>query len=188
MLSIGLFIRRKRFFLWAIAVMAIALRCTNAQTANGLSSDAIVDHLNAVIDWYRQVSSRVPTASLPSDAVYQMNAQTMSVEVVQLAFQSAQVEAALLPAAGPASGASAGTPSALAKLESDTNARITALEAEIPDLTQQIASAPKAKRQPLIAQKDNAEGELELRKAMRASDRVGMGRSGSASIGVNAWR
>jgi small-conductance mechanosensitive channel len=168
MLSIGLFIRRKRsFFLWAIAVLAIALRCTNAQTTNGLSSDAIVDHLNAVIDWYRQVSSRVPTAGLPSDAVYQMNAQNMSAEVVQLAFQSAQAEAALVPAAGPASGAGAGAPSALAKLESDTNARITTLEAEIPDLTQQIASAPKAKRQPLMAQKDNAEGELELRKAMR---------------------
>jgi small-conductance mechanosensitive channel len=132
-----------------------------------LSSDAIVDHLNAVIDWYRQVSSRVPTAGLPSDAVYQMNAQNMSVEVVQLAFQSAQAEAALVPAAGPAGGAGASAPSALAKLESDTNARITTLEAEIPDLTQQIASAPKAKRQPLIAQKDNAEGELELRKAMR---------------------
>jgi small-conductance mechanosensitive channel len=96
-----------------------------------------------------------------------MNAQNMSVEVVQLAFQSAQAEAALVPAAGPAGGAGASAPSALAKLESDTNARITTLEAEIPDLTQQIASAPKAKRQPLIAQKDNAEGELELRKAMR---------------------
>lgn len=168
MLSIGLFIRRKRsFFLWAIALLAITLRCSNAQTANGLISDAIVDHLNAVIDWYRQVSSRVPTAGLPSDAVYQMNAQNMSVEVVQLAFQSAQAEAALVPAAGPAGGAGASAPSALAKLESDTNARITTLEAEIPDLTQQIASAPKAKRQPLIAQKDNAEGELELRKAMR---------------------
>jgi small-conductance mechanosensitive channel len=167
MLSIGLFIRRKRaFFLWAVALLAIALPCTKAQTANGLSSDAIVDHLNAVIDWYRQVSSRVPPASLPSDAVYQMNAQTMSVEVVQLAFQSAQAEAALLPAAGPASGAGAGAPSALAKLESDTNARITALEAEIPDLNQQIASASRAKRQPLLAQKDSVEGELELRKAM----------------------
>jgi small-conductance mechanosensitive channel len=168
MLSIGLFIRHKRsFLLWAIALLAITLRCSNAQTANGLSSDAIVDHLNAVIDWYRQVSSRVPTAGLPSDAVYQMNAQNMSVEVVQLAFQSAQAEAALVPAAGPAGGAGAGAPSALAKLESDTDARITTLEAEIPDLTQQIASAPKAKRQPLIAQRDNAEGELELRKAMR---------------------
>jgi hypothetical protein len=54
-----------------------------------------------------------------------MNAQNMSVEVVQLAFQSAQAEAALVPAAGPAGGAGASAPSALAKLESDTNARIT---------------------------------------------------------------
>src|SRR5580658_3982088 len=126
MLSIGLFIRHKRsFLLWAVALLAIALPCTNAQTGNGLRSDAIVDHLNAVIDWYRQVLSRVPSAGLPSDSVYQLNAQNMSVEVVQLAFQSAQAEAALLPAAGPASGAAASAPSALAKLESDTNARIT---------------------------------------------------------------
>jgi small-conductance mechanosensitive channel len=167
MLSIGLFIRRKRtFFVWAVALLAIALPCTKAQTANGLSGDAIVDHLNAAIDWYRQVTTRVPTAGLPSDAVYQLNAQNISVEVVQLAFQSAQAEAALIPAAGPASNAGTTAPSALAKLESDTDARITALEAEIPDLTQQIASAPKAKRQPLIAQRDNAEGELELRKTM----------------------
>ena len=168
MLSIGLFIRRKRsFFLWAVAVLAIALPCTRAQTANGLSSDAIVDHLNAVIDWYRQVLSRVPSAGLPSDAVYQLNAQTMSVEVVQLAFQSAQAEAALLSAASPAGSAGASAPSALAKLESDTNARITALEAQIADLNQQVASAPRAKRQQLLAQRDSAEGELDLRKAMR---------------------
>jgi len=168
MLSIGLFIRHKRFFfLWAIVLLAITLRHTKAQTANGLSSDAIVDHLNAVIDWYRQVSSRVPAAGLPSDAVYQFNAQTMSVEVVQLAFQSAQTEAALLPAASPAKGAGSSAPSALAKLESDTNARITALEAQIADLSQQIASAPRAKRQPLLAQRDSAEGELDLRKTMR---------------------
>ena len=132
MLSIGLFIRHKRvFFLWAIVLLANTLRHTNAQTANGLSSDAIVDHLNAVIDWYRQVSSRVPAAGLPSDAVYQFNAQTMSVEAVQLAFQSAQTEAALLPAASPAKGAGSSAPSALAKLESDTNARITALEERV---------------------------------------------------------
>jgi small-conductance mechanosensitive channel len=169
MLSIGLFIRRKRtFILWAVALLATALPSVKAQTASGLSGDAIVDHLNAAIDWYRQVSTRVPTAGLPSDAVYQLNAQSMSVEVVRLAFQSAQAEAALIPAAGPAaSNAGGSAPSALAKLESDTNTRIAALEAQIPDLTQQIASAPRAKRQALIAQKENAEGELELRKTMR---------------------
>jgi small-conductance mechanosensitive channel len=167
MLSIGLFIRHKRsFFLWAIVLLAITLRHTNAQTANGLSSDAIVDHLNAVIDWYRQVSGQVPVAGLPSDAVYQFNAQTMSVEVVKLAFQSAQTEAALLPAS-PANGAGSSAPSALAKLESDTDARIAALETQIADLNQQIASAPRVKRQQLVAQRANAEGELDLRKAMR---------------------
>ncbi len=112
--------------------------------------------------------TRVPLAGLPSDAVYQLNAQTMSVEVVQLAFQSAQAEAALVPAAGPAGGAGASAPSQqnLAKMQSDVNARISALEAQISDLNQQIAQAPKAKRQPLMAQKESAQGELDLRTAM----------------------
>ena len=124
-----------------------------------MSSDAILDHLNAVIDWYRQVLTRVPTAGLPSDAVYQLNAQNMSVEVVQLAFQSAQAEAALLPAASPASGAGPAHLSA-GEARERHNARITALEAQIADLNQQIASAPKAKRQQLIAQKDSARGRV----------------------------
>ena len=52
-------------------------------------------------------------------------------------------------------------------MQSDVNARITALEAQISDLNQQIARAPKAKRQQLMAQKESAQGELDLRKAMQ---------------------
>jgi small-conductance mechanosensitive channel len=166
MALIGLLHRHKRpRMVWGIALLAIALPSTHAQ--NGLNSDAILDHLNAVIDWYRHGLSQLPAPGVPSDSVYQQNAQTMLGDVVRLAFQSAQAEAALVPATGAASGAQASTPSALAKLESDTNARITALQAELGDLNQQIASASKAKRQPLIAQKESAEGELELRNAMR---------------------
>ena len=72
-----------------------------------MRGDAILDHLNAVIDWYRHAMTRVQTVGLPSDAMYQFNAQSMAAEVAQLAFQSAQAEAALLPAASPASGGSA---------------------------------------------------------------------------------
>jgi hypothetical protein len=47
-----------------------ALPSLVAQTSPGLRSDAILDHLNAVINWYRGATSRVPTVGLPSDAVY----------------------------------------------------------------------------------------------------------------------
>src|ERR1700723_2803877 len=118
MLSIGknIFIRRKQpFLLFTISLLATAsasLCSLVAQTPQGLRSDAFLDHLNAVTDWYRNTTTRVPTVGLPSDAVYQFNAQNMATEVVQLAFQSAQAEAPLLPAASPATTSVAGaTPS-----------------------------------------------------------------------------
>ena len=71
------------------------------RTRETLRGDAILDHLNAVIDWYRHAMTRVQTVGLPSDAMYQFNAQSMAAEVAKLAFQSAQAEAALIPAASP---------------------------------------------------------------------------------------
>jgi small-conductance mechanosensitive channel len=172
----NIFIRRKQpFLLFAIALLAAvsaSLPSLVAQTQEGLRSDAILDHLNAVIDWYRNTLTRVPTVGLPSDAVYQFNAQNMATEVVQLAFQSAQAEAPLLPAAAPASAPGTGTgtttsPQSLAKMQSDVKARISVLEAQISDLNLQIAKAPKAKREQLIAQRESEQGELDLRKATR---------------------
>jgi small-conductance mechanosensitive channel len=158
---------------WNIAVLiavGVALPSLVAQTPPGLRSDAILDHLNTVINWYRGATSRVPTVGLPSDAVYQMNAQNLASQAVQLAFQSAEAEAALIPASNPAGAqntAGASSQQNLAKMLSDVNARISALQAQISDLDQQIARAPKARRQQLLTQKESAQGELELRNATR---------------------
>jgi small-conductance mechanosensitive channel len=141
-----------------------------AQAVAELHGDAVLDHLNAVIDWYRHALTRVQTVGLPSDAMYQFNAQSMASEAAQLAFQSAQAEALLIPAAKAASEGSAdGTSSQqnIAKLQSDVEARINVLKAQISVLDQQIPGARKAKLQDLMAQKDRAQGELELRNAIR---------------------
>ena len=162
-------IHKQPLFMLAIALVAAAgavLPRVMAQTPEGLRGDAILDHLNTVIDWYRQAMTRVPTVGLPSDAMYQSNAQNMAIEVARLAFQSAQAEAALIPAASPASAPGAtSTQQSLAKRESDVKARISVLEAQIKDLNQQIARAPKSKLQQLTAQRESAQGELDLRNA-----------------------
>jgi small-conductance mechanosensitive channel len=179
MLSIGkrksrknIFIGRKQLWLlFTVATLSAAsasLPSLVAQTPEGLHSNAILDHLNAIIDWYRNTLTRVPTVGLPSDAVYQFNAQNMAFEALQLAFQSAQAEAPLIPVASAANAPGAGTASSqqsLAKMQSDVKARISVLEAQISDLNQQIAKAPKATRQQLTAQRESAQGELDLRKA-----------------------
>jgi small-conductance mechanosensitive channel len=168
----NIFVRRKQLMLpFAVALLAalsLSLPSLVAQTPDGLRSDAVLDHLNAVIDWYRNTLTRVPTVGLPSDAVYQFNAQNMALEVIQLAFQSAQAEAPLLPAASPANApgpSTATSQQSLAKMQSDVKARISTLEGQISDLNLQIAKAPKATRQQLTAQRESAQGELDLRKA-----------------------
>jgi TolA-binding protein len=92
----------------------------------------------------------------------------MAAEVAKLAFQSAKAEAALIPAATPSSGGNASSSQQnLAKLQSDVNARISTLEAQISTLNQQISGARKAQLQDLMAQKERAQGELDLNKAMQ---------------------
>jgi small-conductance mechanosensitive channel len=147
---------------------AMGLRTVTAQSPDGLRGDAILDHLNAVIDWYRHAMTRVQTVGLPSDEMYQFNAQSMAAEVAKLAFQSAQAESALIPAATSSSSnnASSSQPN-LAKLQSDVNARISTLEAQISTLNQQISGARKGQLQDLTAQKERAQGELDLNKAMQ---------------------
>jgi small-conductance mechanosensitive channel len=146
----------------------MGLRTVRAQSSNGLHGDAILDHLNAVIDWYRHAMTRVQTVGLPSDEMYQFNAQSMASQVAKLAFQSAQAETTLIPAASPSSSgnASSSQPN-LAKLQSDVNARISTLESQISTLNQQISGARKAQLQDLMAQKERAQGELDLNKAMQ---------------------
>jgi small-conductance mechanosensitive channel len=155
-------------FLSAALLAAVGLRTVNAQNSGTLRGDAILDHLNAVIDWYRHAMTRVQTVGLPSDAMYQYNAQSMAAEVAKLAFQSAQAEAALIPAATPPSGGNANSSQPnLAKLQSDVTARISVLEAQISTLNQQISGARKAQLPDLTAQKERAQGELDLNKAMQ---------------------
>jgi small-conductance mechanosensitive channel len=147
---------------------AVGLPIVTAQNSGTLRGDAILDHLNAVVDWYRHAMTRVQTVGLPSDAMYQFNAESMAAEVAKLAFQSAQAEAALIPAATPPSGNNASSSQQnLAKLQSDVNGRISTLEAQISTLNQQISGARKAQLQDLMAQKERAQGELDLNKAMQ---------------------
>src|ERR1700735_3199176 len=68
------------------------------QNATQLDRDAVLGHLNAVISWYRDATSKIQTGGLPSDEIYQDNAQSLAAEAVRLAFESARAEAKLISA------------------------------------------------------------------------------------------
>jgi len=106
--------RIRRWYLKVLFAVVVFLgavglppRCQE-QPVTQLDRDALLGHLGAVIIWYRDVTTKVQPTGLPSDAIYQDNAQTLGAQVVRLAFQSAHAEADLVPASAKAAPAKPG--------------------------------------------------------------------------------
>jgi small-conductance mechanosensitive channel len=165
--------RRRRAVVPILALLAIGMTAAMAQTTDHLDRDALLNHLNAAISWYRDATSKLQTVGLPSDAIYQDNAQNLAAEAVRLAFESARAEAKLISAADKSAGTNeAQSPAGAAQPEkySQMLARLTAQIAEaqtrIDALDKQIASARGSKKNNLISQRQNLQGAIELDKAM----------------------
>lgn len=110
----------------------------------------------------------VRDVGLPSDAIYQDNAKVLGAQAVQLAFQSAKGESALIMAQNgdaPSQGASEST-QRLEQLKQRTTAQIDQLQAQIEALNAKIPKAPASKRTSLISQRDALKSGLELQKSL----------------------
>ena len=79
----------------ALLQLSMVPRATSAQEERPEDA-AVIRHLNAAITWYKQLSSSNESAGQPSDAFYLENARNLAKQALQLAFQSAEAEAALL--------------------------------------------------------------------------------------------
>jgi small-conductance mechanosensitive channel len=91
----------KRCF-WLSAAIAAALTMTFfagaslSQNNNADIPNNLLAHLNAAINWYKNLTTQVPPGQEPSDTIYSTNAENLGAEVVRLAFQSARAQAALM--------------------------------------------------------------------------------------------
>jgi small-conductance mechanosensitive channel/uncharacterized protein YoxC len=148
-----------------------------------LDRDAILHHLNAVITWYRDVTSKVKPVGLPSDAIYQDNTRSLASEAVRLAFQSARAEAAIIAAinkadrsgAGAAANADSSQPNGaqptqqqnLAQTAAKIAAQIDDTQTKLDAIEKQLASTPRAKQKDLLTQRDRLQGLLTLNKALQ---------------------
>jgi small-conductance mechanosensitive channel len=135
-------------------------------TQQQLDSEAVINHLNAVIKLYRNASAELQTGGAPSDVIYQDNEQSFTAEVVRLAFQSARAEAAAIRATEK-NGASTNSAQSSAQTEARNKARIAEVQSKLDIIEKQIAFAPKNKRDALNAQKQALEGELNLDNAVQ---------------------
>jgi small-conductance mechanosensitive channel len=162
-----------------IGTAEIILLATSVGTSHGegpaqLDRDAVLNHLNAVITWYRDSTSKVQAAGLPSDAIYEDNAQSLAGEAVRLAFQSARAEAAIISAADKSNGAGTSQPPSgppsqpqnFSQMAAKVSSEIEDTQTKLDAVNKQLATGSRSKRQDLLSQRDRLQGELTLDKAM----------------------
>ncbi len=158
----------------ASAQAASAPQATPAQQAHAEDAD-IVQHLNAAITWYRQLASANDSAGQPSDAFFLDNARSLAKQALQMAFQSAETEAALLLAekgdaatSGSAnvSAQSSGEQHNLAESAATTAATISQIHSQMEILNSQITKASGKRLQELIARRDTLQEQLDFNEAL----------------------
>ncbi len=154
----------------AFSACVLTLRPTHAQSAE-MDAGAVLDHLNAAINWHRNIANVDAAAGSPADALYLQNARSQALQVLQLAFQSALDEAVLIqersaPPTATASGQNSDQQN-IAKATADVAGRIEQTQAAIDALNRRIKVAGGKKRSDLIGQRDTLQGELDLDKALQ---------------------
>jgi small-conductance mechanosensitive channel len=168
--------RRKRLRRTIAGILFLVLSLvfvSDSRSALPIDREAILQHLNATISWYRDSTSKIQSVGMPSDAVYQDTAQNLAQQAVRLAFQSAQAGALLMSAPpeqataapAPATPSGSGQQQNLAQTLATLKARISDNQAKIDALNKQIERAAPSKRQSLSAQRDALQGEVELDQA-----------------------
>jgi Mechanosensitive ion channel len=152
----------RRFLLVVVAAACLTSSVTHAD--NQPDRNAVLSHLNAIISWYRDASANVQPGELPSDAIFQQNVRSLTVQAVQLAFQSARAEAALL---GESDGSNAGgTPQDYTQVEARVSQHLADDQAALDALNTRIPAQSGAKRKNSLAQRDALTGQIALDKAM----------------------
>jgi len=159
-------------FLVASAISLNVVEGRQAASVNqlNLNRDAILEHLNAVITWYRDSSNKIEPVGLPSDAIYQDNARNIASQAVRLAFESARAETALIPndqASAPNQKPAQPGRRNFRQMQSDVGARIADLQSQLDTVNKQLARAPAAKKKALLEQRDALGGELNLYKTVQ---------------------
>jgi small-conductance mechanosensitive channel len=184
--DLSCFSSRRRIAAAGISVLLIAALVAAAQADNPLDSGAVLNHLTQIVAWYRDSTTKIRSVGLPTDVIYQSNAQELSAQAVRLAFQSARAEAALMgtenknnrgkasQTSGGAAGQSSGGASAegaqpqnIAQVQANVTQRIAQNESQIDQLDKQMESARSSKKKDdLMAQRETLQGQVQLDKAI----------------------
>ncbi len=173
MRSMTAWLKHLRMALTTLLLLLIAVTFIPAsRSAAQVDRDAILHHLNVIISWYRDSTGKIQSVGLPSDAIYEDTSQSLAQQAVRLAFQSAQAAAQLTSSADQSTGTQppsaqgdSSQPQNFTKTLATIKSRISDNQSKIDALNRQIETAGPSKRQNLIAQRDQLQGEVELDQA-----------------------
>jgi small-conductance mechanosensitive channel len=160
---------RTRVFYGILCFVVMACSCLAGAAARADSSpdrNAILDHLNAVISWYRDATANGQPGELPSDAIFQQNVRTLAAQAVQLAFQSARAQATLLGESEGSNSGAGGAPQNYAQIEAQVSQHLADDQSQLDALNKKIPAEAGAKRKNALAQRDALAGQIALDKAM----------------------
>lgn len=143
------------------------------QTGQGNDRDDVLRHLNAVIRWYKDSTTKIKAGQQPSDAIYVSNAQDLGAQAVRLGFQSARAQVTLNqqngsganPSSQDQSGTASASPQRYTQVEAEVSQRIADEQNQIEALNKQISSASRKNRDALVQPEQALEGKLALDKA-----------------------
>jgi small-conductance mechanosensitive channel len=160
---------KRRAFRLVAGTAVVLLFCVSGgfTQQQPLDSEAVINHLNAVIKLYRNASAELQAGGAPSDVIYQDSEKNYTTQVIQLAFQAARAEAAAIRATEKNGAPNTSSAQSSGQVEARNKARIADVQSKIDALDKQIPSAPKNKRDALVAQKQALEGELNLDNAVQ---------------------
>jgi small-conductance mechanosensitive channel len=140
----------------------------------------VTAHLEKTIAWYRHISAEQSSAGA-GDVLLRESTHQALTQALQLAFDFARAEAALVAGAAPANRAAAGNGSSnLQQASGKASDHVNALTSRIADMEAQIAKAPPSQRTALTARRKELQAELDLAKEIETTIQNLASFSGSA--------
>ncbi len=137
------------------------------------SSAQVLDHINLVLQWSRQWSGAEAYVVVPGDELYVENGQDIARKVVQLEFQSALAQAALIgqssskPIPADASSPNSTDAQNILKVQQGVAQQLQTLKTELDALDKQIPTAPAKQRAALESRRDTLQGQMDLALALQ---------------------
>ncbi len=137
------------------------------------SSAQVLDHIDLVLQWSRQWSGAEAYVVVPGDELYVENGQDIARQVVQLEFQSAFAQAALIgqssskPIPADANSPNSTDAQNILKVQQGVAQQLQTLKTELDALDKQIPTASAKQRAALESRRDTLQGQMDLALALQ---------------------